>query len=215
MKSILQDIQNISGKASLKDGLLAIGLVKDPSKPFNIDIINDWYQGGAETYICQFSCYTDTMHQYILKACVVMSFGSSISNIVDEWIKKRTIVSSFISTPKIFGYAKGTILEEYIPFKWTGQFQRMTFDEQDAAIKNLATICLKLDKLGFAPIGIVSDLRSRGKDIVMIDFGEDLGQPSESSKNNSQIYISELERRRDVFSLEHINLFKKFLQEQL
>ena len=53
--------------------------------------------------------------------------------------------------------------------------------------KDLGIMVGTVAKLKFNPIEVVSDLRSRSSDIVMIDFGEDLGSPGELDVNPLKI----------------------------
>jgi hypothetical protein len=52
----------------------------------------------------------------------------------------------------------------------------------------LAELAGILVRLGFSPINPFTDLRSRGSDVVMIDFGEDLGPEGRGSSGRSEIF---------------------------
>lgn len=201
MKAIIQDIQNMSLCQNIDEGLSKLKLVT--SLNYRLKLIRDWEPGGAETYICQFQIIEDNKEQdYILKACTKMSCG----HVAKEWIDRRNLIKKELNTPKLFGCAKATFLEEYIPYTLFEVFHQSTKEKQQDFICQLANFCKSIDNWGFRPIALFHDLRSRGNDIVMIDFGEDLGGFSLEPTNNLELYKRELCKQK---ANEFENLFVK------
>jgi hypothetical protein len=114
----------------------------------------------------------------ILKACVANNFALRIVETIEYWLAKRKIINdSGITTPKLFAIRDGVLLEEFIPYSLTPQF----IADSPNSMMLLSRIALtsgRLQKLAFAPIALFEDLRSRGDDVVIVDFGQDLGFPN-------------------------------------
>lgn len=110
--------------------------------------------------------------ELLVKACVAFRPGSTIDQVLDEWISRReTLDEAGVSTPRLYGRGKGVLVEEFIPFSISeclGARPRLL-------LRALAFFAGALEKCGFLPVAPYVDLRSHGSDVVAVDFGEDLG----------------------------------------
>jgi hypothetical protein len=172
--SIETDITELAGCETVRQSLLKMGILTDPSEQFVVTKAADWSRTGAETFSCVVEIDCAVPKRLMLKACVALSFATSIDDTIEEWIKRRFILEAeSVGTPKLFGYGKGMILEEYIPYSLE---ERLSLGvEPDLLATQLGHFAGILLSLGFRPIQPFADLRSRGSDLVVVDFGEDLG----------------------------------------
>lgn len=185
--SIEKELCKLAKKDKLPDALSALGLISSPQEDYTISSHGSWERGGAETYIFKFSIKTNSnINKYILKACVKFSPSMSIDKIIDEWVSRRNLISSFgISTPKLFYFGDGVLIEEFIPFTLKNQLKD-SFNNN--ILYDLAYYSGILELNKFLTIAPFSDLRSRGDDLVVIDFGEDLGSPNSKKQTNESLF---------------------------
>lgn len=174
--SLESDICLLTRSNTVNESLFKMGLLSTPDETFSIVTISDWRRSGAETFSYAFDVIGVSVRHLILKACVTLSFHRSLDAVVEEWQKRRMLLQAHnVSTPILYGYGNGTILEEFIPSELEQIFRKTSKPECIAA--DLGRIAAVLVSLGFCPNQVFHDFRSRGSDVVMIDFGEDLGPP--------------------------------------
>ena len=140
-----------------------------------------WHRSGSETYLCLFRVhFEDRVLPLVLKACVAYSpSAASVEEILERWVGRRQIISAnYIHTPHLYGWGNGLVLEEYVPHSLMDILAKTSSSKEFLA--ELGRLIGVLSKLGFSPIRLLDDLRSRGEDVVLTDFGEDLGDPTES-----------------------------------
>lgn len=175
--SLEKELCKLAKTQSFRKALHDLGLIHCLDIPFTIRRDENWVRGGAETYIYRFfiQFQDGTEAGYIIKACVAFSFGTSLDRILDEWISRRILISkNGVSTPHLITYGEGVLVEELIPYRLKDKLVDMKGPSKQILV-DLAFLTGTLSRLGFAPIDVFNDLRSRGEDVVMIDFGEDLG----------------------------------------
>src|SRR5437016_2536006 len=99
--------------------LHALGLLTRPEASFEIfGSDGQWVRGGAETYTFRFQVAEQGtgVKDVLLKACATFVGGASLTQIAEEWIRRRTLLrDAGVATPQLFGHRRGVILEEYIP----------------------------------------------------------------------------------------------------
>lgn len=165
----------------------------DGSEVLQFNIVRDWYRAGAETYLLVFESISPTQaSQFVIKSCVADP-GQSLSGVVDNWLRRRAFVEALgISTPVLLGRSAATLVEEFIPLSLAEALNR------NAQHKRLACqtyrAWARLCGAGFMPVSL-HDWRSRGQDLVLIDFGVDLGDPSFGPQCTSKDAFLDLSRR--------------------
>lgn len=170
---LLQEIKNLTEK-----GVLDLARIVPSGPDCEITEIfapAPWVRGGAETYILPMVLKTH-LNDYgvMFKACVAYSAGGDVESVLQGWIDRRKLLASFgINVPKLYGHGAGVVIEEHIPFK----FEVVMFgsDRKEHFIEQLVFCVSAIISAGFRPRSLFEDLRSRGGDIVVVDFGEDLG----------------------------------------
>ncbi len=142
--------------------------------PGPFSVINDWHRSGAETYSTDFLAGHDESH-LIAKACVKFAPLETMK----EWLERREVIrEAGLATPVLHTVEGAVLVEEFIPFTISEAYQNpQTMDTQEKLKDSLNSTVQSIYKLGFNALSL-HDIRSRGTDVVMIDFGSDLGTQS-------------------------------------
>lgn len=195
--TLKQELCNLTSTQSLSDALYKIGIISEKGASFSIREDRDWIRGGSETFLFHFWVREgkESERCYLIKACAAFAPGvSSVENILAEWIYRRRIIDRMgVSTPNLFFSGSGVIIEEYIPYELS-EVINFGLESQKKIIESMAFYAGVLKNLGFSPINPYGDLRSRGEDVVVIDFGQDLGSPQVCGNDNQDL-IELLERK--------------------
>lgn len=141
--------------------------------PNDITIIRPWFRGGNETYCTEFTQQTGGVFRHLMaKACVKLCPIESTA----EWLGRRKIVEAIgVQVPELVAQVdRATILEEFIPFTLAQAFARADEDGKAQIHAALDDTAERILDAGFSPLSF-HDVRSRGNDMVIIDFGHDLG----------------------------------------
>src|SRR5262249_43409001 len=181
------ELQRLTNTTSVAAALAKLGIIANTSADFFIETKSDWHRSGAETYAYIFDVTSASVEtRLILKACVAFSPSATIDQILENWIQRRTLLrNAGVETPVLYAWGIGEILEEYIPFEVSEVLKQANEALRESMLIRLAEAAGCIANAGFAPVDTFSDMRSRGSDIVMIDFGEDLGPSGISSSNNN------------------------------
>jgi hypothetical protein len=184
------ELQKLTGTTSVAAALAKVGIITESSVDFTIERKRDWHRSGAETYSYVFSVNSaGDETDFILKACVAFSPVSTLDQILQSWIQKRSLLrDAGIGTPTLYAWGFGEILEEYIPYELCEVLKEAGDDLRESMLICLVEAAGCIASAGFAPIDAFSDMRSRGSDVVIIDFGEDLGASGVCSSNNIEIF---------------------------
>lgn len=184
-----KELCKLANVGDFYEALYSLGIIKERNQKINLIQSHSWERGGAETYIYKFWLQQDNKIStgYILKACVAFSPASSLETILKEWIERRSLIeANGILTPRLFAAGHGVILEELIPFELKTRIIEAG-EQMPVVLHQVAGVLGILSKLGFNTASVLDDLRTRGDDVVMIDFGEDLGPPIIGQQNIDQV----------------------------
>jgi hypothetical protein len=183
----------IGGSDDLATALAALGLIPNTAAPFEVVTTQNWYQAGAETYILLFEIRRpDGVRGFVVKACV--SVGKSLKETVVDWVGRRTLLNELgVATPALVGVNGADIVEEYIPHELLDALSLTDSAGRSRLLANLGRTAGLLVRAGFAPLS-AHDWRSRGDDVVLIDFGQDLG-PADFATGSESGLLSELTDR--------------------
>lgn len=190
------ELLRLSGKPTTSEALASLGIV--PSNGCDFQIVpstEGWFRSGAETYLYKFSIRTEQIErELVLKACVAFGIGTTVSRILASWMKRRAaLVAAGIQSPFLYGWGNGVILEEFVPFT-VRQVLTERPNSREAVLCSLARLSGTLSAMGFEPLQIHTDLRSRGSDSVLIDFGQDLGDATDQQRRLSGLVDDRLLR---------------------
>ena len=176
-----------------------------------IRAVRDWYRSGAETYSYVFDVSSrvrgaDVTQRCWLKACVALGSGG-VGSIASQWLQRRALLEQFPgSTPRLFAAYKATVLEEDIRLSLTDAYRAGTSRTRVALLRSAGVLVGRLACWGF-PVLDLSDLRSRGADAVVVDFGSDLGPPGLASRDQVEVLaqvLSVFERARQPLAREEL-----------
>lgn len=141
--------------------------------------LTPWARTGAETYGTSFEFTTNKQKKQIfVKALVTLSPVKSLM----DWSRRRGILKRHgIAVSLWYHYADAIIFEEFYP----KTANEVTFE-------NILNIGNKLDELGFITLKFTDDIRAdKNGNPFFIDFGFDLGEPSNKISTNAKNYLLE------------------------
>lgn len=179
MWTIESELRRLSGSETIGEAVVLLGLA-EAGEDVAIELAGPWRRGGAETYICEFSVTQGrkSPREFILKACVAFSPGRTLHEILEEWVRRRTILSNHgISTPHLAYAGEGVVLEERVPYALASVLSLSDVDVRRKLLHQLGKLTGVLAAQRFAVVNPFSDLRSHGSTVCVIDFGADLGPP--------------------------------------
>lgn len=140
--------------------------------------IKSWIRTGNETYSTIFSFKTDKKELKIVVKAIV---STNPEKKLDDWIKRRTILANNnIPVSNWFCTEAGTIYEPFYPNK----------SDKIKDFNLLIQIAFTLDKLGFTTLKYLDDiLCDTNGNPFYIDFGFDLGEPSQKIKTAAKQHL--------------------------
>lgn len=153
-------------------------LLQDTEELNSFQDLSAWTRTGGETYSTIFSFSTDKgTYKLIAKAIVTTHPEKSLL----DWTRRRKILlENNIPVSTWLWTGDATIIEPFYPNDYT----------ETASFEDLIKIGFSLDNLGFTTLKFLDDLRC---DIDghphYIDFGFDLGEPSEYTKTSAKEYL--------------------------
>lgn len=169
------ELKQIAGEQDIVASLTRLGMVTSDETLVDLTITRDWYRSGAETYGLCFAVETGLKgtRNYFMKACVAYSGGVPLAEILDQWLGRRDTLNDLgVQTPMLYAKGSALLVEEYIALTiW--QALKKTQNRMEV-LASIGWTAAKLVNAGFAPMS-THDWRSRGRDVVIVDFGQDLG----------------------------------------
>lgn len=176
-----------AGGGPLDRALVALGVCDEECRGCTIETEREWHRAGAETYalVAAITHSAGERTRLYLKACVALGDLSGVSRIVDEWIDRRAVVSAHgVSVPRLYAIHSGTLIEEYLPYMVLDLLHHRP--RLSALLESLGSTAGVLTRLGF-PAFAVNDWMSRGEDVVIVDFGQDLGPPGMTVRSHAAV----------------------------
>lgn len=171
------ELMQLAGAADTASALTTLGMI-DAGENFALDTVQDWHRSGAETYSLHFTVATRSRRgDFVLKACVAHVGGQSLKDTFAEWLSRRSLLDELgAGTPRLYVAGKAVLVEEYIPYTLADALVNNQ-EHREVILRALARTAGLLVSAGFVPFS-AQDWRSRGTDVVLIDFGQDLGPPN-------------------------------------
>ena len=172
--------------SSVSEALAALGLLSNRNEQYELVTDGTWTRGGAETYLYSFAVTSDSgAYAVVLKACVAIGSLDGVERILSDWLHRRQALARFgIATPYLYFRHNGSIAEERIEMTVKEAIGRRDRSGQMEIIRQVGRLAAVLGWLGF-PVLSLHDLRSRGDDVVLIEFGEDLGPQGMVSRDST------------------------------
>lgn len=180
-KGITTDIEK-KGITLNQDGLTewlkSKNLIVENETLLTFKDIQPWERTGGETYSTIFNFKTDKQEQTIVVKAIVTT--NPEKSLID-WTKRRAILAdNKVSVSQWFWTGEATIYEPFYPNK-----ANKTKD-----FNILIQTAFTLDKLGFTTLKFLDDILcdNDGKPYY-IDFGFDLGEPSQTIKSTAKEHL--------------------------
>jgi len=139
---------------------------------YDYELLSDWHMPGSESFIMDFKINSlKRAERVIAKACIKMSPSATVR----EWVTRREIIGEAgIEVPRLYSVTGPDILEEYIPQTLKQVYDKSDDDKRVHLQQEFFKVYRTLIDLGFSPVSL-HDVRSHDEDVVMVDFGSDLG----------------------------------------
>lgn len=171
------ELKELSGEGDLSRWFHQVGLIGQGDDLRELEIVRGWYRSGAETYGLRFAVisHSGNRQECFMKACVAYGGGMPLPDIFSSWLARRAVVAeSGIATPRIYAAGAAIIVEEYIPYTLSDALRHGR--QRSSIVSSIGSTAACLINVGFIPVSS-HDWRSRGGDVVLVDFGQDLGPP--------------------------------------
>jgi len=140
--------------------------------------ITEWKRGGAETYIARskikFINDSGKLQEKEFVAKAIVTLCGNLTERCNELMKRReTLRKNGALVSEVYTVHKATIYEKYLPLEAQEALDSRCNKKQ--LEDDLQKILLALEKSGAKTENVLRDMRSDGKHIYFVDYGEDLG----------------------------------------
>jgi hypothetical protein len=196
---IVREICDAAGEFNVTKAAHKLGMI--PSEyldEVSAQLVRPWHRSGAETYLLDFllSHKSGWKRRFVAKACVAYSGGQSLEEIHQKWLRRRSIVKAAgLRTPTLYSINKCVVIEEFLPYSIQEAMNTLGVGR---VLLEYAMIYKGICDLGFMPVDIFSDLRFDGSALVVVDFGQDLGDPRPNSSTDN--CVSQVEKVLAAYS---------------
>jgi hypothetical protein len=173
--------------------LVSKTIISDNETLLNFQDLMPWTRTGGETYGSSFEFSTDKQtKQIFIKAIVTTSPEKSLL----DWIRRREILmKNGIAVSFWYHHSAATIIEDFYP----NTSINVDFDK-------ILYIGHQLDQLGFSTLKFSEDIRADKNDNpFFIDFGFDLGEPSENVKTTAKEYLLKQHPEKEATIIQFYN----------
>jgi len=186
------ELCGLAETAGVGEALCRLGIVKGAESEPRIEELHGWVRGGAETFIYRFRvAERDTVHDVMLKAIVAFSTARSLEELGLEWLARRRLLQAEgVWTPQLYYMGRALIIEEFIPEALSSHLRERRGRNphlEDQVIHYAAA----LQKHGFSPLSPFHGLRTDGRNVFAVDFGQDLGPPKLSARRRGRRLLRE------------------------
>lgn len=192
------ELRHLADDDDLDRWLRSVGLIEPDDALAALETVREWYQSGAETYGLHFAVVTSAgeRHECFMKACVAYGGGISLKEIFSKWLSRRAAVNELgVNTPKLYAVGSALLVEEFIPYTLNEAMARA--GDRTGILRSLASTTAHLVNARFVPLS-AHDWRSRGQDVVIIDFGQDLGPAGIGARSESGLLSEVLDNLADA-----------------
>ena len=185
---ITAEIGNL-GQQSLKSWLVVKNLMTEKEILYSFSEVKPWKRTGGETYSTIFNFQTDKQKQTIVvKAIVTINPEKSLI----DWTNRRKILAdNRVPVSHWFWTGRATIYEPFYPNK----------SDKTKDFNLLLQTAFTLDNLGFTTLKFLDDIIcDNDGNPFYVDFGFDLGEPSQYKKTNAKDYLIKIypSRKADI-----------------
>lgn len=184
-----KELCTLAEAASMGEALCRLGILEERSPAPEIEEVQDWTRGGAETFIYRFRVMHQSgcVHDVLLKAIVAFSTARSLSELGGEWLERRRLMErEGMRTPHLYFAGRALIVEEFVPTELASVLKQRRGDVA-RLVDQVMRYAAILDKHGFCPLSPFHSLRTDGRDVFVVDFGQDMGPPGVALRAGSRL----------------------------
>lgn len=171
------EISSLAGNESVAAWLYRHKMISHLTRPYRITANRSWELSG-EAATLDFSIRSDSgSKRFIAKCCI----KSSSTKVMQEWLRRRDAVTKVgVATPRLYASQGASLVEEFVPYTFSEAFTRGDKYVQRRLVDAFTHTHQLLAQAGFTPVSL-HDARSQGSNVVLVDFGSDLGDRRGSS----------------------------------
>jgi len=190
-----QEIDQFSGYTTAPEQgawLFAHGMLRDPYADYQLVTERPWERPGSEAYVMQFAITgpDGLASHFIAKACIKIPVTPSLG----DWLMRREVLAQRgVVVPRLHAVNRGVLIEEYIPYDFRSAYHMADDRNRGQLAEAFIDTYRRVYETGFRPTSL-HDVRSHGSDVVMVDFGSDLGGIHASSPQMGSASIVEAAR---------------------
>lgn len=189
--SVEGELLSLTNTDNLDEALASAAILpSNPGEKVQLHVDQDWWRSGAETYALVFTAARGELRRKaIMKSCVTWG-PQSVTATFAQWLRRRLLLLNVgVEVPKLYCHDGATLVEEFIEYEF---FPLASSAESRSSLLYAAGRAAGLiSREGFLPLSLL-DWRSRGSDVVVVDFGEDLGGPGPRTPESALATLSEL-----------------------
>ncbi|MFH1420399.1 MAG: nucleoside-diphosphate kinase [Candidatus Aenigmatarchaeota archaeon] len=194
--SLAKEGEGVFMEERITEKLRGVGLIGRKGSFVHYKDIELWKPFG-EMYVAAGQVVTERKsmrceRKFVAKVCTNLNPAKRMVELLD----RRTILSQQgVNVPYVYGCDSGTIYEEYIEHDLI-EYLKHNLLQREKVIPALRKTARILDANGFRPLDFLRDCRTDGEYVYYIDFGFDLGEPSNESTD-----IAEKQLKKFLLSL--------------
>jgi len=182
-----KELCDIAKTRSAGEALRRLGIVGVDSPEADLEEVEAW--------ICAGDCYTyrfrvslpDTTHEVVLKAVVAFSIARSLTEMAEEWVRRRRLLErEGVLTSKLYHAGRALFVEQSLPLKLSDHLRSLPA-ERKRLVDQVIRFAAVMAKKGFCPLSPFHALKTDGYDVFVTDFGQDIGPPGVTSRCNGQL----------------------------
>jgi hypothetical protein len=185
--SLEKELCSLARTRSAGEALRRLGIVDGSPGDAQLEEVEGWTCVG-ESYTYRFRVLLpQARDELLLKAIVAFSMSRSLTELANEWLRRRRLLEGEgVQTSQLYYAGRALFVEKFVPFRLSDQLKCQSevparlFDQ----VIGFAAI---LDRHRFCPISPFHGLRTDGRDVFVTDFGQDLGPPGIASKRNGRL----------------------------
>lgn len=171
---------------TVRQALLRLKLIEERDPTPLLQEVEGWTQAHPETFVYRFRIILPRVtHEMLLKAIVAFSMSRSLVELAEEWVARRRLLEAEgIGTSKLYHAKRAVLVEQHIDTKLSDHLKQYPTARLFDQLISFAAI---LERHGFRPISPFHGLKTDGRDVLVTDFGQDLGPPGVMSKRDGRL----------------------------
>jgi hypothetical protein len=181
-----KELRSLVKARTVRQALLHLKLIEECDPDPLLQEVEGWTQEHPETFVYRFRIVMPRVtHEVLLKAIVAFSMTKSLVEIAGEWVARRRLLEGEgIGTSKLYYAKRAVLVEQFVCDKLSDHLKRCPTERLFDQLIKLAGI---LERHGFCPVSPFHGLKTDGRDVLVTDFGQDLGPPGVTSKRNGHL----------------------------